>query len=221
MDKNILVIDSDFPQHSIYNMRLDDRKTVEETLELQIALAKQFDIYGKKAYPVVKAASEKALDEAYSITGASDAQIDAVLFDLPGTVNNAGIINLILNMDYIFIPITADKRVLQSSLAFILTIREYMKALDGKINLKQAYMFWNKVDKREHTELYANFNKIMKAEKINLLKTQIPDTKRYNKELSAARPSVFRSTLFPPERRLLINSNLDKLAEEICSITNL
>ena len=140
---------------------------------------------------------------------------------MPGTVNNTGIINLILNMNYIFIPIIADRRVLQSSLAFVMTIREYMKAFAGKINLEGIYMFWNKVDKREHTELYSYFNSILQEEQIPILCTELPDTKKYNKELSLYRDSVFRSTLFPPDKKLLRNSNLEQLITEICQIIKL
>lgn len=220
-DKNVVIIDCDYPQHSIFNMREDDRKTVSENIDLQSTLVKQFDSYGKKAYPVIRTNPEKALTEAYSIIDNSQTTPDVIFFDLPGTVNNAGIINLMLSMDYIFIPIIADKRVLQSSLAFSLTAREYMKTFAGKINLREIYMFWNKVDKREHTELYDDFNEIIRDEQISLLKTELPDAKKYNKELSARRNMIFRSTLFPADKRMLRNSNLDELIEEISHIINL
>lgn len=221
IEKNVVVIDCDYPQYSIFNMREDDRRTVRQSPDLQTAIARQFEIYSKKAYPIVKANPDNALKEAYKIIDETEIVPDIVFFDLPGTVNNAGIINLMLNMDYIFIPIIADKRILQSSLAFIMTVREYMKAFADKIKLDGIYMFWNKVDKREHTELYNDFNQILKEEQISLLSTELPDTKKFNKELSLQRQAIFRSTLFPPDKKLLRNSNLDMLIIEICQIIKL
>jgi len=48
-----------------------------------------------------------------------------------------------------------------------------------------------------------------------LMKTFIPDTKRYNKELSGEKKAVFRSTLFPADKRLVKGSNLEELMNEI------
>lgn len=220
-EKNVVIIDCDYPQHSIFNMREDDRRIVRQNTDLQMAIARQFETYSKKAYPIIKASPEKALTEAYKIIDESEITPDIIFFDLPGTVNNAGIINLMLNMNYVFIPIIADRRVLQSSLAFIMTVREYMKAFADKINLEGIYMFWNKVDRREHTELYDDFNTILKEEQIPRLVTELPDTKKYNKELSVKRNTIFRSTLFPPDKKLLRNSNLDRLISEICQIIKL
>lgn len=221
MGKNIAVIDCDYPQYSIWNMREDDKQTVSKSAELQTLLVKQFDTVGKKAYPVLKSEPDKALEMAFQLSDGKDNRPDVIFFDLPGTVNNTGIINLILNMDYIFVPIIADNRILQSSLTFVLTVKEYIRSFPDKISLKDIYMFWNKVDRREHTELYDSFNGILIDQKINLLRTELPDTKRYNKELSVNRLSIFRSTLFPPDRKMLRNSHIDKLAKEIGHIIKL
>ncbi|NDV69952.1 ParA family protein [Dysgonomonas sp. 25] len=219
--KNVAIIDCDFPQNSIYNMREDDMKSIRESVELRSALSIQFDQNKKKAYPVIKAQPEKALKSANELIETTEEKLDIILFDLPGTVNSTGILNLIFNINYIFIPIIADKRALQSSLNFFMTTMRYTDAIQGKIALKSLYMFWNKVDKRENTELYDIFNEIMIEENIPALKTSLPDQKKFNKELSLNRDVVFRSTMFPPDRKLLRFSNIDMLAQEICSIINI
>ena len=48
-----------------------------------------------------------------------------------------------------------------------------------------------------------------------MMKTFIPDTKRYKKELVADKKAVFRSTLFPASRLLVRGSNLEELITEI------
>ncbi|WP_165043803.1 ParA family protein [Dysgonomonas sp. ZJ709] len=219
--KNVAVIDCDYPQYSIFNMREDDRKTIYQSQDLQVALTKQFDKYDKKAYPIIKATTDNALEEAINLIKSSESKIDVIFFDLPGTVNNPGILNVLLTMNFVFIPVIADKRILQSSLAFMLLLKEYINAYSDKISLKKYYAFWNKVDKREHTELYADFKEILVDANIPLLKTELPDTKKYNKELSIYRTAVFRSTLFPPDARQLRRSNIDKLIKEISNIIKL
>ena len=47
------------------------------------------------------------------------------------------------------------------------------------------------------------------------MKTFIPDTKRYKKELAADKRTVFRSTLFPASRPLVRGSNLEELITEM------
>ena len=51
-----------------------------------------------------------------------------------------------------------------------------------------------------------------------MLATQIPDTKRFRKELDAENRAVFRSTLFAPDKRLVVGSGLPELTHEILSI---
>lgn len=61
----------------------------------------------------------------------------------------------------------------------------------------------------------------MRKADMKLLDTRIPNTKRYNKELSATRNSIFRSTLFPPDNREIKGSGLSELLDEISRIANL
>lgn len=71
------------------------------------------------------------------------------------------------------------------------------------------------VDGREKTDLYAAYDKTIKELELPLMKTFIPDTKRYKKELVTERKAVFRSTLFPASRPLARGSNLEELITEM------
>lgn len=220
-EKKVAVIDCDFPQHSIFRMRSSDIETINTSRVLQEALQKQFEATGKKAYRIINATPEEALEQAWELTVPGAWKPDIILFDLPGTVDSIGILRIIFNMDYIFVPVIADKRVLQSSLTFIMSLDRYKKASHTPVRLREVFMFWNRVDKREKTELYDFFNRLTRAENFRMLDTQLPDMKRYNRELFPARNAVFRSTLFPADRKLLKGSNLKELVSEICSIINL
>ena len=173
----------------------------------------QFTRLGKKAYPVLCSSPEKAIATADEYIAAGHVP-DIVFFDLPGTVNSEGVINSLAGMDYIFTPISADKVVLESSLSFAMAIQKLLVKNEA-CRLAGLYLFWNMVDGREKTDLYTAYDKTIKELELPLMKTFIPDTKRYKKELAADKKAVFRSTLFPASRPLVRGSNLEELITEI------
>ena len=120
-------------------------------------------------------------------------------------------------MDYIFCPIVADRVVMTSSMQFATVINEHMIST-GKTNIKGLYMLWNMVDGREKTEIYSAYEKICAELALPILKTYLPDSKRFRKEAASERKAVFRSTLFPADKVLVRGSNLDALVAEILII---
>jgi hypothetical protein len=53
------------------------------------------------------------------------------------------------------------------------------------------------------------------------MKTLLPNSIRFRKEMSAERNTIFRSKLFAPDKTALKDSNIDVLSNEICEILNL
>ena len=102
---------------------------------------------GRAAYPVRKCRVEQAPDTAREL--ATEDRYDLLFFDLPGTVNSAGILRTIAQMDYIFAPVSADKVVLESTLAFLDVLQRMMLGKETTSRLKGIYLFWNLVDRRE------------------------------------------------------------------------
>ena len=120
-------------------------------------------------------------------------------------------------MDYIFTPIAADRVVMESSVKFASVINEHLIST-GKSNIKGLYLLWNMVDGREKTELYEIYEKVCAELALPVMKTFLPDSKRFRKETATERKAVFRSTLFPADKTLIRGSNLDQLADEILTI---
>jgi len=87
--------------------------------------------------------------------------------------------------------------------------------------LKEIFLFWNQLIKSENREIYDAYMSIIGNLNLNMLKTEIPFTVKYKKEMSMNSRNVFRSTLFPPDKTLLKGSNLDLLVDEICQIINI
>jgi cellulose biosynthesis protein BcsQ len=218
-DKNVLVVDCDYPQFSIHSLRERDKQTVAKNENYKQMIVSQFERLTKKAYAVITANPAEAKEAAESFMESSEMPMDAVFFDLPGTVNAKGIFKSLINMDYIFTPILPDRMAMQSSMSFVATVQDYI-SMNPKAPLKEIHVFWNRVNNRLPAGLISIYDKVMAQLKLRVLQTKIPDTNRYDKELTLSGKSFFRCTLLPPPAKLLKGSNLDLLAEEILQIIN-
>ena len=127
------------------------------------------------------------------------------------------VIKTLSQMDYIFTPISADRLDMESSLQFVTLFNENL-ITTGIAKTKGLHLFWTKVDGREKNGLYAMYESIMEEMNIPVMKTRLPDSKRFRKEMLGDRRSIFRSTLFPAEKGQMKGSNIDLLAEEIVSL---
>lgn len=213
--KNVAVIDCDYPQHSIAQMRERDLKMATDDEFYKSMAYEQFTKLGKKAYPIVSSSPEEALADAQHII--PQGNFDYIFFDLPGTVNNKGVIKTLLNVDYIFAPISADRVVLESTLDYMVALREQIEAV-GQTYIKGSYLLWNMVDGREKSELYEVYEGVIKELGFTTLQTFIPDSKRFRKEQSINHKALFRSTIFPADKSLVKGSNIDTLTDELLNI---
>lgn len=106
--KNIAVIDCDYPQYSIADMRERDFKMCENDEYYKGMLYEQFTrLENKKAYPIIESNTKEAIADAEHLIPQGD--FDFIFFDLPGTLNNVDLIHTLARMDYIIAPIAADR----------------------------------------------------------------------------------------------------------------
>lgn len=217
---NVGVVDCDYAQFSIYNMRNRDREIVTAIDHYKLMAYNQLKKTKKKTYPVVKAKASEAIDAAEQLIKDSPEDLDIIFFDLPGTLNSDGILHTISTLNYIIAPISADRMVLQSTLEYAALINEKV-ITTGKGNIEGLYLLWNMVDARERTNLYDAYDKIIAELGLQVMKNVLPETKRYRHELTEEIKPVFRCTLFPADKRLIRGTNLDLIADEIEEITNL
>lgn len=213
---NVAVIDCDYPQHSIAEMRERDFKMCEGDEYYKGMLYEQFvRLEQKKAYPVVESNTTDALTDAEELT--KDGEYDFIFFDLPGTLNNEGLVRTIASMDYIVAPIAADRLVLESTLDYLIAVRDNIVST-GKTNIKGIYLLWNLVDGREKSDLYEVYEAVIKDLGFPLMKTFVPNSLRFRKEQSVSHKALFRSTLFPADKTLVKGSNLDALTDELLEL---
>ena len=209
---NVAVIDCDFPQHSIAEMRERDLQMVMEDEHYKLMAYEQFSTLGKKAYVVIESSPENALEDAKDVV--EEMNPDFLFFDLPGTINNKAVIDTLSFMDYIIAPISADRVVLESTLQYVITIND-AQITPGKTRIKGTYLLWNLVDGREKSELYEVYEEVIEKLGFPLFKTFLPDSKRFRREQSINHKALFRSTLFPADKALVRGSNLDTLIDEM------
>jgi cellulose biosynthesis protein BcsQ len=217
---HVAVIDCDFPQHSIVGERERDGEMVMENAYFKRMAYEQFKTQGIKAYPVKESTAEEAVRDAATLMENSPKPFDIIFFDLPGTLNSGGVIRTLAAMNYIFTPISADRLVLESTLQYATMLNDRL-ITTGKGHIRGLHLFWNMVDGREKTPLYEAYENAIAELGLQVMKTSLPDSKRFRKEMSGERKTVFRSTLFPPDKVLLKDSNIDELSKEICQIINL
>ncbi len=219
-NKNVLVVDCDFPQHSIKLMRDRDVMVVSKNDYYKKMMVAQFSEIKKKAYTILSSSPDKALETANAFLDTTELDYDIIFFDLPGTVNTAGVFNSLINMDYIFTPVVSDQMAMKSSISFATSLQDFI-TIHKEAPLKGFYLFWNMIDNRVSKDVYNAYNKIIRQLNLNLLQTVMPHTHRYSKELSETSRVFFRCTLFPPSNPLLQGSKLDELADEILTIVKL
>lgn len=217
--KNVAVVDCDTLQHSVSHMRKRDIQTVEKTDEYKQLMMVQWEKVEKKAYTIVDSTPAEARTKIGELLEVNP-NLDIILVDLPGSLSSEGVFKTIINMDYVLTPIVADRIVMQSTMSFATAVLDYLKG-KPEIPLKNFFFFWNKVDKRASTEVYDAYKKIMERLNLKVFKTVLPESRRFDKELSMKGKPFFRSTLFPPPQKLLKGSFIPELVEELCETIKL
>ena len=149
LGRDVLVVDCDAPQWSIVAQRERELDVLERNDRYKLMMVRLFKRTGRKIWPVVRSTPEEGLQAAHAYLAAGDREADFVLLDLPGTVAAPGIFRLLARLDHLFIPLKADKLVLESALSFAGAVDERLVHNDAH-RLTGLHLFWTMVDWREH-----------------------------------------------------------------------
>lgn len=178
---NVAVFDADFPQHSLMKMKKRDLAMVMENEALKKLAYKQFTTINKKAYPIMQHRADSVLEAAQEFANTSSVPLDVIFFDLPGTVNTPGILKALAGMHHIFTPITADRVVMESTLIFTQLLQDVIMK-KGETSIETINLFWNQVDGRERTPLYAVYHNLIHQLGLSLMQSQVKNSTRFRKE---------------------------------------
>ena len=216
----VAIMDCDSPQHSFMIERNRELKDLEATPCLKEMANRQLAKSGLQPYPVFDCPLDMALSRMRQyIKGGNDVRI--LFLDLPGTMNNYNVLQVVSNCDYVFCPMAASKYDIESTLGYCQFIHDNI-ITSGYGNLKKVQILWNKVDARERKDLYHEYDEFMESIGLETMNTSMPLSVKFKKGLSVnPKQKVFRSTLFPPDPSLVKGSCIDELAKEILKITGI
>lgn len=217
MGIDVAVIDCDEPQHSIAGLRDKETALIEKNDSLKAVAYEHFRKSGRKGFPIIRSNAVQALDDADSLLSEKGYRPEIVFFDLPGTLKSDGVIKTLSQMDYIFTPLSADRFVVESTLKFVTMFRDRLMTT-GQAKTKGLHLFWTMVDGRERNDLYGIYEEVIAEMGFPVLSTRLPDSKKFRRDLSEERKSVFRSTIFPMDTALLKGSGIREFSEEISDI---
>ena len=198
---DVLVVDCDYPQWSVHAQRERELSLIEHDDYHKLVL--------KCMPPEAPEEVERLLQSGYHPR--------IILYDLPGTVNAEGVIRLLASLDAVFVPMKADKVVMESTLSFARSLTTNL-ARNPALTLQSVYLFWTMIDRRERTPLYDQYEAVIRKLGLSLMTTHIPYRSKFNKELLADNTGVGRSTLLAPARTFACEAQLEILAEEILTL---
>lgn len=213
----VAAVDCDSTQHSLNVYREHDLMVTEENPYLKRAIHKFYSQFKKTAYPILLTSPTEALDVVTEyIESGQNPQV--VFFDITGTINDPQIVDLITNMDYLFVPITTETGEMASSISFANNVLNRMMTT-GVTKIKEMRLVWNKINSREKTRLVEVIDNYIGKLGLSSLSTVLVKSNKFEKDgREIGNGGVFRSTMLPPDKRLLKGSNLEELVSEIREI---
>lgn len=214
----VLVVDCDYPQKSIFDQRKRELALLDRSPHYKSLLVRQFGMTHREIWPVIASTPEKALADMDRQLGMLREPVDFVLFDLPGTVGTPGVLRTLSAIDRIFVPMKADRYVMESTLAFAKSVEDHL-VRKPDVPTAGIHLFWTMIDRRERTPLYDLYDKALEKLGLHRMETHIPYRSRFNKELSAEEGPVFRSTILLPEKSFIRECCLDSLTHEIVELS--
>ena len=193
-DASVIVIDADFPQHSLQQLRNTEKQLLggeNGNREFQ----REFLKYGKTPiYPILSS----RMDEVFKRSVAGQASAfekaahpavgsDYILIDTPGSLAVDGILDIMARVDRIVVPLEPEQMSLASTSQFIAAVNAVVPPQEraGKI-----VAFWNKIRWRSHSEIIETQNAYFRPRGVHVLRNFIPESVKLKR-------SETRSTVLP------------------------
>lgn len=215
----VVAVDCDSTQHSLNVYREHDLLVTKENPYLKKAMHKFYSQFKKPCYQIFMTSPSEALDVVNEYVESGN-NPRVVFFDITGTINDTQIVDLISNMDYIFVPITTETGEMASSISFANNVLNRMMTT-GVTKVKEMKLVWNKINSREKTRLCEVIDSYIGKLGLSSLETVLVKSNKFEKDgREVGNGGIFRSTMLPPDKRLLKGSNLEALAKEIREIIN-
>jgi chromosome partitioning protein len=185
--KTVTVIDADFPQHSFDATRRSELASIQHDEELQSLYVTLYPEANRDMYKVYRGSLEEL---AMFLAGLKERSDEEVIFiDMPGSMNVKGFDRVASQLDYIILPMEADKMTFTAGLQ---TLDLFDKFREAKGVTYKLLMLWNKYKKSENSSLLDGIETIVRERgNVQILNYRVTDSVTWKRE---------RSTLFPSEK---------------------
>lgn len=213
----VVVVDCDSTQHSLNVYRQHDLLVTSENPYLKRTLVRFYQKFQKKPYEILLSSASDAVKVVQDYIDKGHAPA-VVFFDITGTINDRATVNLIANMDYIFVPITTETGEMASSISFANNVYNRM-ITTGRTKIKDMRLVWNKVRSREKSRLCEVIERYIAKLGLSTLESVLVKSDKFEKDgHEVGNGGIFRSTMLPPDKRLMKGSSLPELVAEIREI---
>lgn len=230
-NKKVLIIDCDIPQNTCANTRRDELtllKNIQDKINKDCPISadeqelwKQFS-KAISEYPKIKEEfsviipSIKNLSELPALLPDIKKQkYDVVLFDTVGTLGDpVPLTNLISNMDYVFVPIEAEAKAMQSAMSSLAT---FQKIHEMKQEV-QVFGFFNKLKSAEKEQIKCMRNVLIVSAKMQLPILSKDNDPLYLEDKACFRSPLVQSTMIPSIYHTIFKKSEGfRLLDEMCS----
>ncbi|MCX6212800.1 ParA family protein [Spirosoma sp.] len=196
--KPVTVIDADFPQHSFDATRRSELASIQNDEEIQSLYVTLYPEMNRELYKVYKGSLEELAMFLTDLKGRGEDEL--VFIDMPGTMNVKGFDRVASQLDYVILPMEADK---MSFTAGLQTLDLFDRFREAKGADYQLFMLWNKYKKSENPSLMQGIENIVRERgNVQILEHRVTDSVTWKRE---------RSTLFPSDKVKNLVGELNQL----------
>ncbi|ADB42659.1 ParA family protein [Spirosoma linguale] len=196
--KPVTVIDADFPQHSFDATRRSELASIQNDEEIQSLYVTLYPEMNRELYKVYKGSLEELAMFLTDLKGRGEDEL--VFIDMPGTMNVKGFDRVASQLDYVILPMEADK---MSFTAGLQTLDLFDRFREAKGADYQLFMLWNKYKKSENPSLMQGIENIVNERgNVQILEHRVTDSVTWKRE---------RSTLFPSDKVKNLVGELNQL----------
>lgn len=195
-DIKICVVDIDL-QESFYKKRAEELRFVKQLQETDapnynskyIKSLNKLVRENKSLYPVYTLSfdAENVSEKIKQLEN----NFDLVLIDFPGTLDNKHITQLLLILDYVFIPIHAEEKNLRSALEYemiISKVKKLQRDTPESSRLKDHYMYFFKYSMHQYKQEWSFLEDFFNKKGIKKLNEYIYDNIRIEMDVSTINP---------------------------------
>lgn len=208
-DKNVFVIDADYPQHSVKGLRDIEINYLKEDDQF----ARQFMAQGKQPlYNILPTPMQNVFDRSnpdqasgYEIACVPKFNTEYILIDTPGSVAINGIAEVLLRVDVIVVPLEPEQMSLSSAVQFIAAMNKLIVEAGASTKI---VAIWNKIRIQSHAEIMESQNEFFRSRGVQVLENYIPESVTLKR-------SETRSTVLPIN---IPSLSLTTLMEELIGV---